>query len=38
MVFGWLSSGPKPARPLSKEPESQDAPTLAQVGAFNVEL
>jgi hypothetical protein len=34
MVLGWLGSGPRPARPRSRDaPESQAAPTVPHFGA-----
>ena len=32
-MLGWLGSGPRPSRPLSSVPESQELPTAEQRGA-----
>src|SRR6185295_6116326 len=36
IVLGWLGSGPSPARPLSRVPESHAAPTSPHRGACSV--
>src|SRR4029079_6462901 len=33
-VFGWFTSGPRPARPLSKVPESQVVPMSGKNGTL----